>query len=54
MVAETQMLQVGEDRLAEGVEERGESCGADKIVGERTADQSVLSQDEATRIKKTT
>ena len=37
----TQMLQVGEDRLGEGVEERDELGGADEVLG--TADPLALS-----------
>ena len=47
-ITETQMLQVGEDRLMERVEEQGESGGAGEVAGECTADESVFSHDEAT------
>ena len=43
------MLQVGEDRFAESVDECFESGGADEVLGEYTADPSALSPDEATR-----
>ena len=43
------MLEVGEDRAAERVEEGDELRGADEVLGECTVDQSKLSQDEASR-----
>ena len=42
------MLQVGEDRLAERVEEALESGGADVVLSEFIADQSALSTNETT------
>ena len=44
-ITETQMLQVGEDRLAERVEERGESGGADEVLGEWPAGPPALLKD---------
>ena len=38
------MLEAGEDRLAEGIEERGQSGGADEVLGECPAHQAALSQ----------
>ena len=45
-IKDTQMLEVGEDRAVVRVEERGESAGADEVLGECTAHPSVLSEDE--------
>ena len=42
------MSQVGEDRLADGVEKRGESSGADKVLGEYAADPPVFLPDAVT------
>ena len=43
------MLEVGEDRAAERVEERGKSGGSNEVLGKCTAHPSTLSIDEATR-----
>ena len=43
------MLQVGEDRRAEGVEEPLESGGADEVLGVCTADPSTFTENETTR-----
>ena len=44
------MLQAGEDRMTESVEERLESGGADEVLGECTADQSTLFEDAPSRM----
>ena len=49
-VTETKMLEVGEDRLSEGVEERGESGRADEVLGECPTDPSTLFTDEPHRL----